>query len=117
MFAIPVGILTGLAFAAPDRRLRGQAQQNDTGFSTIYRFVLIPLFLFSGTFFPITQLPGWLQPVAQATPLYHGVALCAGLVLGHVDLASGAGAHLAYLVVLTAVGFVLRGAHVPAAGS
>ncbi len=105
ILALPVGVLTGLAFAAPIAAFAA-AQQNDTGFSTIYRFGLIPLFLFSGTFFPITQLPGWLQPIAQATPLYHGVALCRSLVLGHVGLA-GAGAHLAYLVALTLVGFAL----------
>jgi lipooligosaccharide transport system permease protein len=105
IFALPVGVLTGLAFAAPIAAFAA-AQQNDTGFTTIYRFGLIPLFLFSGTFFPITQLPGWLQIVAQATPLYHGVALCRGLVLGHVGLAA-AGAHLAYLVALAAAGFVL----------
>jgi len=105
VLALPVGVLTGLAFAAPIAAFAA-TQQNDTGFSSIYRFGLIPLFLFSGTFFPIGQLPGWLQPVAQATPLYHGVALCRGLVLGHVA-AGPAMAHLAYLVVLTAVGFVL----------
>ena len=106
ILAIPAGVLTGLAFAAPIAAFAA-AQQNDTGFSTIYRFGLIPLFLFSGTFFPIAQLPGWLQPVAQATPLYHGVALCRGLVLGHVGLAA-AGAHLAYLVALTGVGLRAR---------
>jgi len=104
VLAVPVGVLTGLAFAAPIAAFAA-AQQNDTGFSTIYRFGLIPLFLFSGTFFPIAQLPGWLQPIAQATPLYHGVALVRGLVLGHVDLAATA-AHLGYLVGLTALGFV-----------
>jgi lipooligosaccharide transport system permease protein len=105
ILAIPVGMLTGLAFAAPIVAFAA-AQQNDTGFSTIYRFGLIPLFLFSGTFFPITLLPGWLQPIALATPLYHGVALCRGLVLGHVGWAA-AGEHVGYLVALTAVGFVL----------
>ena len=105
ILALPVGVLTGLAFAAPIAAFAA-AQQNDTGFTTIYRFGLIPLFLFSGTFFPIDQLPGWLQPIAEATPLYHGVALCRGLVLGHVGVAA-AGAHLAYLIVLVVVGFVL----------
>jgi lipooligosaccharide transport system permease protein len=105
ILAIPAGVLTGLAFAAPIAAFAA-AQQNDTGFTTIYRFGLVPLFLFSGTFFPITQLPGWLQVVAQATPLYHGMALCRGLVLGHVGLAA-AGAHLAYLVALSATGFVV----------
>jgi len=105
ILAIPAAVLTGLAFAAPIVAFAA-GQQNDTGFSTIYRFGLIPLFLFSGTFFPIGQLPGWLQPVAQATPLYHGVALCRGLVLGHLRVSS-AFAHVAYLVALTVVGFVL----------
>ena len=112
ILAIPVGMLTGLAFAAPIAAFAA-AQQNDTGFSTIYRFGLIPLFLFSGTFFPITQLPGWLQPVAQATPLYHGVALCRGLVLGHVGCAA-AGATSPTWSALTALGFVAGAAHVPA---
>ena len=42
----------------------------------------MPLFLFSGTFFPISQLPDWLQPVAWVTPLWHGVELCRALALG-----------------------------------
>jgi lipooligosaccharide transport system permease protein len=105
ILALPVGILTGLAFATPIAAFAA-AQQNDTGFTTIYRFGLIPLFLFSGTFFPVAFLPGWLQPVAQATPLYHGVALCRGLVLGHLGWAPAC-AHLAYLVGLTVIGFGL----------
>ncbi|MGA2520711.1 MAG: ABC transporter permease [Acidimicrobiales bacterium] len=105
VLAIPAGVLTGMAFAAPIAAFAA-TQKNDTGFSTIYRFGMIPLFLFSGVFFPIAQLPGWLQPVAQATPLYHGVALCRGLVSGHLG-AGAALAHLTYLVALTAVGVVL----------
>jgi lipooligosaccharide transport system permease protein len=105
VLAMPVGVLTGLAFAAPIAAFAA-TQQNDTGFSTIYRFGLIPLFLFSGTFFPIGQLPGWLQPVAEATPLYHGVALCRGLVSGHLG-AGPAAVHLLYLLALCAVGFVV----------
>ena len=104
LLAVPVGVLTGLAFAAPIAAFAA-TQVNDTGFSTIYRFVLIPLFLFSGTFFPVDQLPGWLQPVALATPLYHGVALCRGLVLGHVT--ASAAAHLAYLAAVAGLGVVV----------
>ena len=47
-----------------------------------FRFVVIPMFLFSGVFFPITNLPGWLQPVAYLTPVFHGVELARGLALG-----------------------------------
>ncbi|HTZ08438.1 MAG TPA: ABC transporter permease [Acidimicrobiales bacterium] len=105
VLALPVGVLTGMAFAAPIAAFAA-TQTNDSAFTTIYRLGLIPLFLFSGTFFPIGQLPGWLQPVAQATPLYHGVALCRGLVAGRIG-AGPALAHLAYLVVLTGVGVAL----------
>ena len=78
ILAIPAGHSRRDGLRHPDRRLR-RSPTDGNAFSVIYRFGLIPLFLFSGTFFPISQLPGWLQPVAYATPLYHGVALCRGL--------------------------------------
>jgi lipooligosaccharide transport system permease protein len=105
LLAIPAGVLTGSAFSAPIAAFAA-TQVNDAGFSALYRFGLIPLFLFSGTFFPITQLPGWLQAVAEATPLYHGVALCRALTLGHLQPGPDI-AHAVYLVVLTALGFAL----------
>jgi lipooligosaccharide transport system permease protein len=105
LLAVPAGILTGMAFASPIAAFAA-TQQNDTGFSTLYRFGLIPLFLFSGTFFPITQLPGWLQAVAEATPLYHGVALCRDLTLGRLSFGPDLG-HAAYLLAFVVVGFLL----------
>jgi len=105
LLAVPAGVLTGMAFAAPIAAFAA-TQVNDAGFSALYRFGMIPLFLFSGTFFPVSQLPGWLQIVADATPLYHGVALCRALTLGRLD-AGGDLVHAAYLVALTAVGFAL----------
>ena len=97
-------MLTGVAFSAPITAFAA-TQEGDIAFSSITRFALIPLFLFSGTFFPVSQLPGWLQPVAYATPLYHGVELCRGLVLGRLSAGSGLG-DLAYLMALTAIGFL-----------
>ena len=85
LLAVPAAVVSGLAFATPIAAFAA-TQKNDTGFATLYRFGLIPLFLFSGTFFPISQLPGWLQALARATPLYHRVALCRALVLGHVQV-------------------------------
>ncbi|MGH9917775.1 MAG: ABC transporter permease, partial [Nitrososphaerales archaeon] len=103
--AAPAAVLTGLAFSAPIVALAATLP-NDTGFSALYRLVLIPMFLFSGTFFPISQLPGWLQVIARVTPLYNGATLCRGLVLGHLQLLSSLG-HVAYLVALVAVGLRL----------
>lgn len=105
VLALPAAVATGTAFAAPIAAFSA-TQDKDVGFTTIYRFGLIPLFLFSGTFFPVTQLPGWLQPVAVATPLFHGVALCRGLVLGQLSLWPALG-HALYLVALTAIGYLL----------
>jgi lipooligosaccharide transport system permease protein len=106
--ALPVCVLTGLAFAAPVEAW-AITRDKDTSFSLLIRFGLIPLFLFSGTFFPVTQLPGWIQPVAYATPLWHGVALCRSLSLGTADV-GGSLLHVAYLVVLTVAG-LLAGQH------
>src|SRR6185437_12733969 len=95
--ALPAAVLTGLAFAAPVSAFAA-TQDKDSSFSTLYRFAIIPMFLFSGTFFPVSQLPTWLEAVAYATPLYHGVALCRDLTLGQVSWADLG--HLAYLCAL-----------------
>jgi len=86
-FAIGASVLTGLAFAAPIIAYTA-TQRNDSGFSGIFRFIITPLYLFSGTFFPITQLPGFLQQLALLTPTYHGVALAREIVLGRGDALS-----------------------------
>ncbi len=107
VLAVPAAVLTGMAFAAPIAAFAA-TQKNDSGFSALYRFAIIPLFLFSGTFFPVSQLPGWLQPLAYATPLEHGVSLCRGLVLGSVTTRTAV-LDSAYLVAVTALGVVLAG--------
>ena len=100
--ALPVAVLTGLAFAAPIEAY-AVTRTKDQSFALLFRFGLIPLFLFSGTFFPVSQLPEWIRPVAYATPLWHGVALCRSLSLGTATL-GGALGHIAYLLLLTAAG-------------
>ncbi len=83
ILAIPAATLTGLAFATPIAAYAA-TQKTMTRFNYIFRFGITPLFLFSGTFFPIEQLPQFLQPIAWITPLYHGVALSRSLALGTV---------------------------------
>jgi lipooligosaccharide transport system permease protein len=78
----------------------------ENSFAYLFRFGMMPLMLFSGTFFPLSQLPGWLRPFAYATPLWHGVALCRALSLGsgvRADLLGALG-HVAYLAVLASAG-------------
>jgi lipooligosaccharide transport system permease protein len=100
--AVPVAVLTGLAFAAPIEAY-AVSRSKDQSFAMLFRFGMIPLFLFSGTFFPLTQLPGWIRPAAYATPLWQGVALCRSLSLGTATF-GGALVHVTYLALLAAAG-------------
>ena len=100
--ALPVAVLTGMAFAAPIDAY-AVTRNKDQSFSMLFRFGMIPLFLFSGTFFPVTQLPGWIRPLAYVTPLWHGVAQCRSLSLGTATPAAALG-HVEYLAGLAAVG-------------
>ena len=98
-----VQALVGLAFATP---IFGYSAGLETpgGFAVIYRIVVMPLFLFSGAFFPIANLSAPLEWIARITPLWHGVDLTRMLTLGHVD-APLAAAHVLYLVILAAIGW------------
>lgn len=100
--AVPAALLTGMAFAAPIFAFSA-GNENDAGFAALERFVIVPLFLFSGTFFPVSQLPDAIEWVAYVTPLWHGVELCRGLVLGTAELGVSV-AHVGYLTVCTVVG-------------
>jgi lipooligosaccharide transport system permease protein len=101
ILAIPVAVLSGWGFSAALIAFT-TTQQNDMGFSWIFRFVINPMFLFSGTFFPLSQLPQPLLLVAWATPLFHSVELIRGLTLGRLDPLT-APLHLAYLVAFALV--------------
>jgi lipooligosaccharide transport system permease protein len=104
VLAYPAALLTGLAFAAPVAAWAITVKV-ETAFAYMFRFVMMPLMLFSGTFFPLSQLPGWLQAVASALPLWHGVALCRAFSLGTAASDPlGMLGHVAYLAALAAVG-------------
>lgn len=98
---VPFAVLIGLAFAAPISALSAWADTEI--FNPLFRFAITPLFLFSGTFFPITRLPRGLREIAYATPLWHGVAEFRDLTLGTPTLGRSA-LHVGYLLVWTAVG-------------
>lgn len=105
LLTLPVAVLCGMAFAAP---IFGFAcrQENTIGFAVVFRFIVMPMFLFSGTFFPVSQLPAVLEPVALATPLWHAVELCRDLCLGTASLAAALG-HVGYLLLWVVGGFVV----------
>jgi len=100
-----VQVLVGLAFAgvffAYSASLKSEA-----GFAVIFRVLVMPLFLFSGAFFPVANLSAPLEWLAKLTPLWHGVDLTRMLVLDRVDEPLAL-VHLVYLLALSALGWWL----------
>ncbi|MCW2807738.1 MAG: type transporter [Marmoricola sp.] len=105
LVAFFVQLLIGLAFATPIFALTA-AMKDESAFSLVFRLGMIPLFLFSGAFFPITNLSAAMEWFARLTPLWHGVDLTRMLVLGTVDV-SMAVVHVVYLGLLAAAGWWL----------
>jgi lipooligosaccharide transport system permease protein len=105
LLAIPFTILIGLAFSSCLIAFTA-TQKNDVGFSAVFRFIINPLFLFSGTFFPLTNMPEPLQVVAWLTPLFHGVQLVRGAVLDTLEPLPSL-VSLAYLLVMFGIGAFL----------
>jgi lipooligosaccharide transport system permease protein len=103
VLALPAAVLIGFAFAAVGLAattfLRGW---QDFAF---VQLALLPLFLFSTTFYPLSTYPGPLQVVVQCTPLYHGIELIRGLVTGDVGWALVG--HAGYLAVMGLAGLAL----------
>jgi lipooligosaccharide transport system permease protein len=108
--AIPPAVLTGVAFTLAITAWT-LTQKDGRSLSTLFRFLIVPLFLFSGTFFPISQLPDWLEPVAYFTPLFHCVELVRKIALPGVDgsivTALPIWVHVAYLVAMAVIGLYL----------
>ena len=103
--AVPVAMLCGLSFAMPIASFTA-SRRSDKSYPSIIRFIIIPMFLFGGAFYPIEQLPDWLEPVAWATPLWHAIELCRGAVLGGLGAGRALG-HLAVLVAYSGMGWFL----------
>ena len=106
VLAIPAAVLTGMAFAAPIAAF-STTQSTPNKFNALFRFGILPLFLFSGTFYPIDTLPQPLQVVAWFTPLFHGVELTRALSLGTVAQDPlAAVVDVLYLTIMLGVGVV-----------
>lgn len=102
LLAVPLAVICAMAFAAP-LAAYAVSQDSDAHFAAIMRLVVLPLFLFSGTFFPLDELPSGLRPLAWVTPLWHGVELCRAMTTGSVELGSAA-LHLGVLLACIAAG-------------
>lgn len=104
VLAVPAAVLTALAFSAPISAFSA-TQESDTRFPLVMRFVILPLFLFSGTFFPLSDLPAWIQAAMWLSPLWHGVELCRAATTGHVVSAVAVVGHVVVLAAFVVGGF------------
>lgn len=106
LLAVVFSLLTGLACGAPIVAYAATIESEGQQFNVIFRFIVLPMMMFSGTFFPVEQLPGWVQPLVWLTPLWHGTELCRGVTLGTLGALPALG-HLLYLFALLGVGAYL----------
>jgi lipooligosaccharide transport system permease protein len=97
VLALPAAVLCAVAFAAPLAAF-SITQEADGAFGLIMRLGVMPLFLFSGTFFPVSNLPGWARPLSRLSPLWHAVELAR-----HASLGEAHAADLVHVIVLVAV--------------
>jgi lipooligosaccharide transport system permease protein len=103
LLVLPVTLLIGAAFASVG--LAATTWMRSFVDFDYVQLVVIPLFLFSATFFPLTRYPGALQVVVHLSPLYQGVDLCRSLVLG--DLRWVLLLRVVYLAAMAVVGIVV----------
>jgi lipooligosaccharide transport system permease protein len=97
VFAVPVAVLAAMAFATPVAAVIASIQNERNVFNILFRFVATPMFLFSGTFYPVSRLPDWGRWLAAVSPLWHGTELARAAALG-AGSPVGVLGHLAYLV-------------------
>ena len=105
VLTLPAALLTGLAFATP---VAAWAVTLDSPNKVmgLFKWVVMPLYLFSGTFFPVEQMGDVLKWLAYASPLWHGVDLCRSLSLGTATWPLSA-VHVTYLLALAVLGLLL----------
>ncbi len=100
LLAIPAATLVAFGFAslgmAITSYLKSFQQMNWV------TFFLLPMFLFSGTFFPVSVYPQWIQTIVQALPLWQGVELIRSLMLGNIS--ASLWSHVIYFAVMIALG-------------
>ena len=104
ILALPGSVLVSATFAAIALCITSFVRRVED-FDIVMGLLVMPMFLFSGTFFPVTQLPGFAQWLVQAVPLYHGVELLRQLTTGRV--VPGVVVHVAYLLSIGSVAFVI----------
>ncbi len=100
LLLVPAALLIAFGFAALGMGVTTYVRNwQDIEVVTL---LILPMFLFSGTFYSLDRYPGWLRLVVQCLPLHHGVAVMRALTYG--DISAGLALHLLYFVAMIAIG-------------
>ena len=105
--SILVACLAGLAFGLPLMAYAASIKNDKGQFAMVMRFIVMPLFLFSGTFFPLDTLPLSVRWIGWISPIWHGTELGRVFSYGYQEPPLLTITHLVFLLVLTVVGWVL----------
>jgi lipooligosaccharide transport system permease protein len=100
LLTLPASMLIGLAFAGVG--MAATTFMRSWQDFDLVQLAVLPMFLFSATFYPLNTYPSSLQWVVRVTPLYHAVALTRDLALAAIGVQDGG--HVVYLVVLGLAG-------------
>lgn len=104
---IVVATVCGLSFGLPLMAYSASVTEDKGQFALVMRFIVTPLFLFSGTFFPLETLPIGLRWIGWISPLWHGTELGRVLTYGYAEPLWLSVVHVLYLVALALLGWVL----------
>ena len=104
--AIFTAVMAGAAFGAMMQALAGMLENEDIFFTVLQRFVIMPLFLFSGTFYPLTNMPIYLQWIGWISPLWHATELGRWLTYGHEISTLMLYTHFIFLNSLLLIGII-----------
>lgn len=104
---VPIAILTGLSFGVPLLAYAASVREDKGQFPMVMRFIVTPLFLFSGTFFPLDNLPLGVRWIGWISPIWHGTELGRGVSYGYQEPLWLIAVHLVFLLVLVIGGWHL----------
>ena len=105
--AIPTAIFAGISFGALMQSVAAKLENENIFFVVLGRFIMMPLFLFSGTFFPLTSMPFFLQWIGWISPLWHATELGRFLTYGHAISSTMMWVHFLVLLVMLVSGLYL----------
>jgi lipooligosaccharide transport system permease protein len=104
--SIFIGLLAGLSFGIPLMAYAASIEDDKGQFALVQRFIFMPMFLFSGTFYPLSNLPDWLEWIGWISPLWHATELGRVVTYGKEIAPVLLWVHIAYLLVLTIGGLI-----------